>query len=394
MAIQDEFRTLDTVEGFAVEGGQRAPRTLELGEEGIRVPGGALVTWRGARLQKDEADDALLLLGRGQVLGSTDPRFLRALEGAAGNELDRELSRLQGIPTGWRGSGVIGCLVFFGVLSWGAMGVPGCYRTAVDKTVDSISFDTDESLGEAAQESIDEQMNLGAELEDDEVLAALEEMVERLAPHFEGTDHPADQVTWRIRVVESQTPNAFALPGGYITVLTQLIEDADSPDMVAGVLAHEMAHVVQRHGLKRMANTVGIYAGMLLVFGDAGGLVGIAGQLGTILTTKFYDREQESEADRFGTEAMIRSGLDPVALGRFFQLLKEEYGESLPPNLSWLSTHPGHDSRTAAIEALIDDVHAAEGVPRSRPLDIDWDDIRRRVGDEAEDADEGTDDDD
>ena len=62
--------------------------------------------------------------------------------------------------------------------------------------------------------------------------------------------------------------------------------------MVAGVLAHEMAHVVQRHGLKRMANTVGIYAGMLLVFGDAGGLVGIAGQLGTILTTKFYDREQ------------------------------------------------------------------------------------------------------
>ncbi len=380
MAIQDEFRALDTVEGFAVEGGQRAPRTLELGEEGIRIAGGPLVTWRSARLQKDEADDAMLVLGRGQVLGSTDPRFLRALEGAAGNELDRELSRLQGLPTGWKGAGVIGCLAFFGVTGWITMSVPGCYRAAVDKTVDSIGFETDETLGEAAQGSIDEQMNLGPELEDEEVLAALEAMVERLAPHFDGTDHPADQVNWRIRVVESETPNAFALPGGYITVLTKLIEDADSPDMVAGVLAHEMAHVVQRHGLKRMANTVGIYAGTLLIFGDAGGLVGIAGQLGSILTTKFYDREQESEADRFGTEAMIRSGLDAVALGRFFQLLKEEYGEALPPNLNWLSTHPGHDSRTAAIEALIDDVHAEEGVPRSRPLRIRWNDIRRRVG--------------
>ncbi|MEE2940863.1 MAG: M48 family metallopeptidase [Planctomycetota bacterium] len=388
MANQDEFRALDAVEGFTVEGGKRSPATLELGEEGRRVAGGAPVTWRGARLQKDEADDALLVLGDGQVLGSTDPRFLRALEGAAGNELDRELSRLQGLPTGLKGSGVIGCLAFFGLLGWGVTSVPGCYHAAVDKTVDSIGFDTDESLGEAAQESIDEQMNLGAELEDEEVLAALEAMVERLAPHFEGTDHPADEVTWRIRVVESETPNAFALPGGYITVLTQLIEDADSPDMVAGVVAHEMGHVVQRHGLKRMANTVGVYAGMLLVFGDAGGLVGIAGQLTAILTTQFYGREQESEADRFGTEAMISSGLDAVALGRFFQLLKEEYGEALPPNLSWLGTHPGHDSRTAAIEALIEDVHAAKGAPRRRPLDIDWDDIRRRVGAEDDAADD------
>lgn len=392
MAIQDEFRTLDTIDGFVVEGGQRAPRTLELAEEGIRVQGGAAIPWRNAKLQKDEADEALLVLGRGQVLGSTEGRFLRALEGVAGNELDRELSRLQGLPTGWKGSGIMGCLVFFGLVGWGITSVPGCYRTAVDKTVDSISFETDESLGEAAQESIDQEMNLGPELEDEEVQAALEAMVERLAPYFEGTDYPADQVTWRVRVVESETPNAFALPGGYITVLTQLIADADSPDMVAGVIAHEMAHVVQRHGLKRMANTAGLYVGMLLIFGVDGGLVGIAGQLGTILSTKFYDREQESEADRFGTEAMIRSGLDPVALGRFFQFLKDEYGEALPPNLIWLSTHPGHDSRTAAIEALIEGVREAEGLPDPRPLDIDWEDIRRRVGAEDEGETEDSDD--
>lgn len=384
MAIQDEFRTLNTLSGFAVEGGRRVPQSLELAEEGIRAAGGKIIPWRNAKLQKDDSDDALLVLGRGVVLGSTDAGFLRALEGVAGNELDRELSRLQGLPTGWKGSGILGCLVFFGLLTWALSAVPGCYRTAIDKTVDSIDFEVDESLGEAGEESIDQEMNLGPELEDEEVDAAVRAMVERLIPHFEGTDVPAERVTWHIRVVESDVPNAFALPGGYITVFTQLIEDADNPDMVAGVLAHEMAHVLQRHGLKRIANKIGLYAGVMLIFGSPSGLLGLAGQFGLLATEKFYDQDQETEADLFGTEAMIRAGLDAVELGRFFQLIKEKYPQQIPPSLQWLSSHPGHDTRTAAIESWIDGVEETDGLPELRPLDIDWADIQARVTGEAE----------
>lgn len=379
MSIQDPFHPLETVEGFFVENGRREPRALELGDAGIRVRGTEhVVPWRNAKLHRDDADGALLVLGRGQVLGSADPGFLRALEGAAGNELDRELARLQGLATGWKGSGVIGCLVFFGLLVWGVVSVPGCYRAAVDKTVDQLPYSVDENLGEAAQDSVDESMGLGEELDDEVVVAALQAMLDRLVPHFQGTDVEPGEVEWRIRVVRSDTPNAFALPGGYVTVLTQLIEDADSPDMVAGVLAHEMVHVLQRHGLKRIANQVGIYAGIMLILGSPGGLYGLAGELAAVVTTNQYDQGQETEADLLGTEALVRAGLDAVALGRFFQRLKEEYGD-IPANLQWLSSHPGHDTRTAAIEALVERMRAEGEAPALRPLDIDWEDVRARV---------------
>lgn len=379
MTMQDEFDSKVTVEGFTVRDGTRRAATLVLTEAGIRQAQGEgkLIPWTSAGLKKDDADGAVLVTGKGQVLGSTDPLFLRVLEGAAGNDLDRQLAKLQGLATGWARSQTIGCFLFFGLLLFGAISGPGCYRSAVDQAVEKMPYEkADEPLGEAAQESIE----VGPEIDDEEVTAAIQTMVDRLAPHFEGTDVDPGIVTWKVRVVKSDVPNAFALPGGYITVFDQLIRDADSADMVAGVIGHEMAHVLQRHGLKRIANKIGLYAGMTVIFGQSSGIVGIAGELGSVVTERYYDRGQESEADVFGTEAMVQAGLDPDALGRFFTFLSNKYPDSqLPPGMQFLSSHPGHDTRTSMIAEMVKDLE----VPEPRPLDIDWVDIKERVSADA-----------
>ncbi len=372
--MQDEFDTQLTVDGFTVAQGERRPARLRLGPEGIElVENGAAsgrIAWRGAALKRDDADGALLVLGKSLTAGSTDPGFMRAIEGVAGNDIDRQLAQLEGLPTGWKGSQFLGCFVFFALLAVGMISVPGCYREAVDATVDQLPKTVDESLGEQAQDSLE----VGEEIDDEEVTAAIQQMVDRLVPHFEGTDLSATDLTWNVRVVRNEQINAFALPGGYITVFSGLIEKAESPDTVAGILGHEMAHVLQRHGLKNIANRIGIFAGVRLLVGDAGGLIGLAGDLATVATASGYGRALESEADEIGLAATVRAGLDPEALGGFFEMLKSKTGD-IPASLQIFASHPDHDSRIDALRAQV----AGMDVPERRPLEIDWAAIQGRL---------------
>ena len=369
--MQDEFKTHMVLDGFHVAGGQRRPTKLTLDQEGISADGGDPEPWRHVKLRRDEADGAVLVVARDRVLGSVAPGFLRSLEGVAGNTLDRELARLVGGQVGLKGSSILGCLGFL-VFAWVLVtAVPGCFRTTMDATVDQLPYSVDEELGRVTVES----MEVSDVVDDAEVQQAIELMVERLSGEFQDTDIDPDEVTWNVRVVDSEEVNAFALPGGYITVYTGLIQEATSPDMVAGVIGHEMAHVLQRHGLRRVANQLGLFAGVQLIFGGTGGLVGMAGDVLALAKGREWDRSQETEADVLGTTAMIRAGLDARELGEFFLILKEKNGET-PGVLGWMSTHPMHSTRVDDIQAQVD---AAEGVEPD-PLDIDWADILDRVG--------------
>ena len=148
--------------------------------------------------------------------------------------------------------------------------------------------------------------------------------------------------------------NAFALPGGYISVYTGLIEKSASYEELASVLAHEIAHVTMRHGVTRMVESVGVIAVLQLIFGDVGGLVGLAEELFTIAAINGYSRGHESEADEEGVRMMHAAGIDPSAAANFFRMLKEsEPGSDMPDVLAWVSTHPEHDERIAAIEAQV-----------------------------------------
>jgi predicted Zn-dependent protease len=141
-------------------------------------------------------------------------------------------------------------------------------------------------------------------------------------------------------VQKDESVNAFALPGGFVTVNSGLLAAAESGEEVAGVLSHEIQHALLRHGTRRMLRELG--GGMvlsLLTFGwEPTGLGALAGRL----TSLSYDRGQESEADARGVDLLLRAGVDPRGLVRFFERLAHEGGPT-PPML--LSTHPDPGAR-------------------------------------------------
>lgn len=146
-------------------------------------------------------------------------------------------------------------------------------------------------------------------------------------------------------VTDDKTVNAYAMPGGFVVVHTGLLALAATPEEVAGVLAHEVRHVEGRHSLRAMVKSAGLMATLALVFGDTGGLVGIADQL---LGLKF-SRDHEAEADRDGLAALVKAGISPQGMRDFFSKMAAQDKVSL----GWLSTHPASSDRFARMDAAL-----------------------------------------
>lgn len=173
--------------------------------------------------------------------------------------------------------------------------------------------------------------------------AALAAMTAR----FEG---PAGaHVPLKVQVLDLGMINAFALPGGQIVLFRGLLKAADTPEEVAGVLAHEIGHVYARDPTRltlRSAGTAGLI-GVLL--GDfTGATVTVA--LSEALLRSGYQREAETNADAFAAELLSREGLPTKPLAIFFDKLAEKSGQR-PELLSHLSTHPDLGGRAAATRA-------------------------------------------
>ncbi len=167
---------------------------------------------------------------------------------------------------------------------------------------------------------------------------------------------------YRFSVIENPEINAFTPGAGFVYVHTGVLLQARNVSEVAGVIAHEIGHVVRRHvalGYNRqrsagVLHTIGVIVGAVLL-GDAGAMLadlggGLAAQ--TVLTT--YSREQESEADAFAVEILPRAGYDPNGLVTFFQTVQREYGDG---GIPFLASHPAPTDRIETTRALI--VHGA-----------------------------------
>ncbi len=171
--------------------------------------------------------------------------------------------------------------------------------------------------------------------------AALEDLSRRLVA---GLTEP---LHLRVRVVNTGEVNALALPGGQILILRGLIEEARSPDEVAGVLAHEIAHIARRHPttLSIQYGAVSVLVGLLV--GDVTGGTVIAG-LGTVLIGASYSRDFEREADALGAELLTHAKISTGGLAAFFRRLRERQGE-LEEAIGFLNTHPVSADRLAAL---------------------------------------------
>lgn len=156
-------------------------------------------------------------------------------------------------------------------------------------------------------------------------------------------------------LADSQTINAFALPGGQIFITAALFNKLKNEDQLAGVLGHEIGHVVGRHSTQQMAKTelvAGIAqgAGVAMSDGSSNGGMQIARMVGNLVTMK-YGREDETEADRLGVKFMIDAGYDPEAMIGVMQILKASAGGGRQAEI--LSTHPDPGNRIEKIRAEI-----------------------------------------
>lgn len=220
------------------------------------------------------------------------------------------------------------------------------------RVVEMISPQWEAQLGETVAEQVAEHFGAGAgglELCDPnpESIAnlAIAEFAQRA---LETIETPFDI---RIAVVRSDVPNAFALPGGRIYFFEGLLREAVSGDEFAGVLAHEIGHVIHRHGMEQLVASAGTGLLVGFVLGDITG-ISVAGALGSMLIDSRFSREHELAADRFARDVAVRLGFDALALADLLDRVAEDDGFSRA--LALLSTHPLTDDRRHALEVDTD----------------------------------------
>ena len=215
-----------------------------------------------------------------------------------------------------------------------------------------FSFDLkdERELGEKFNALIRARMPL---IEDTEVNDYVTGVVERIVKVM-----PPQPFSFNVSIIGNNAVNAFAGPAGYVFVFTGLLLQMEHESEMAGVLAHELAHVTQRHIAKRMnemkllsiGQVVGVLAGVILgqTTGnrDVGSAVAIGSQAATAQTYLKYSRDDEQEADQVGLNYLVAAGYPPGGLVEAFETMRKlkwmQGGGDIP---TYLSTHPGLDER-------------------------------------------------
>jgi predicted Zn-dependent protease len=170
---------------------------------------------------------------------------------------------------------------------------------------------------------------------------------------------------YRWFVANEEQVNAFAAPGGIVVVYAGLIRQAARAEELAGILAHEVAHVEQRHALTNLVKNAGFVALLSLALGDWSGTASSA-WIAKFTELKF-SRDAETEADTQGLRRMTRAGIAPQYMADFFGRLAQEEGRSAQV-LSILATHPPSRERMHALRQQI----AMLPQRQYAPLPVDW----------------------
>ncbi len=165
---------------------------------------------------------------------------------------------------------------------------------------------------------------------------------------------PDTPYRFRVHVLDGAEVNAFALPGGYVAVFRGLLERAEGSGELAGVLAHEVAHGLERHPTEQLVRRSGFSLLAGLIGGDASGFAVLAGDVASFMADMANSRADELEADRLAMALLNGTGIDSHGLPRFFEKLQAE-DEDLPRALALVSTHPASEARLAETLTLARD---------------------------------------
>jgi Zn-dependent protease with chaperone function len=311
---------------------------VRLGAAGVEiiVPGSEAVIWPYDSLTAAEpitahAIDVLLssTAQPGATLFVPEAAFARQLPAHAPQLTARSIRWRHARPWVWASGGV----ALLAVLIWVLDLSPS---HAVAKLLPDSARET---LGKEVVRSMTAGKNV---CRDGNGLAALDRLTARLAG-------PGDQRKYKIIVVDWDLMNAFAVPGEQIVLTRGLIAKADSPDEVAGVLAHEMGHGIEMHPETALVRAIGLSAAAELMLGGSGGTLA---NIGIVLAQLSYTRDAERDADQHALQILKRAGVSAEGLAKFFdRVTKLEDDKSGLNEIGILRSHPLTEERRSIVES-------------------------------------------
>src|SRR6185312_7917837 len=207
------------------------------------------------------------------------------------------------------------------------------------------TLDQEVQLGQQAAAEVDKTMPL---VTDPELNRYIQNLGARLVAVAPGPKYP-----YTFKIVNEKDINAFAVPGGPLHINIGTIQAADNEAQLAGVMAHEMGHVIMRHSThmasQQQVGQLGLgILGALIGRGTGAQLAGLASQFVVGGVFMKFSRDAENQADLVGTDIMHDAGYDPIQLARFFQKIDEEGGARGP---QFFSDHPNPGNRVQSVEA-------------------------------------------
>jgi predicted Zn-dependent protease len=222
-------------------------------------------------------------------------------------------------------------------------------------TACAISQQQEVQMGQEYAQQINAQLPIVQDPEINRYINVLGDSIARLTSRRD--------LDWQFFIVDSKEVNAFAVPGGFVYVNRGLIERSDQMDELAGVLGHEIGHVVRRHTVKQMEKAQGANIGVTLACvltsvcnsQAAGAAINVLG--GAVFAR--FSRQDEAEADQEGFKNTVRAGISPVGMVTMFRKLLEERKAHPGAVESMFLTHPLEEDRIQAVQAQINQLPPA-----------------------------------
>ncbi|MEM9032111.1 MAG: M48 family metallopeptidase [Pseudomonadota bacterium] len=329
---------------FPARSSREIPATLTIAKNIARLNGED-----GADLGTAPADQLAWDMPVGQA-----PRRVRLPDGTLFETPDIDLIDSARASSGWTrlhrserfGHRLIGFVIaaLIGAFLVWRFALPVMVYVAVALTPDPLRNVLDQGSLEGLDRAFAEPTELAADRRG-EIQAIFETLLAELDP-----DDADRSFELQFRSTPLIGPNAFALPGGTVVMTDQLVTMFDDDDVIAGVLAHEIGHVVEDHGLRQLYRSISFYVLVALIAGDTGPILEDALLEGGVLLSLSHSRAHERDADAFGIRLADAAGYDPGGLLAFFAALPD----AEETDSGWLSTHPASGERVQAIEDYID----------------------------------------
>lgn len=238
-------------------------------------------------------------------------------------------------------------IIFTVILVWGCAAYqPGSLEDPGGFNI--ISQTTEIQMGLEAAQEIETEVRI---IEDPYIQNYMNNLGQYLAQYSRRPN-----LAYQFKVVDTDEINAFALPGGFIYINRGLIVEAQNEAELAGVIAHEIGHVAARHGAKRMSTLIAFQLGFAAFerMSDQDRDTEIKLLIAQAIATGFLlknSRDNERQADDYGTENLYLAGYEPMALARFFDKLGRDYS---PSRIEvFLSTHPSPGERVRNVQRLV-----------------------------------------